>query len=493
VTRIASNATAFILSVCVSANVCAASKAAGAAASSSSPATAATAATSTGSGSTAAFESQMLAYGAMDHVASQIVREVCQQLDQKPKSTLIIYDQASFASIAAFQSFRTEVNVVDAAYKTLWAGPHVAGHLSELSESYRTLAHSYESSEREVDKERVKKFNLIADAYSQLEQPASLVNSPTAPSWQGVVSTLVPFLSAVAVASNAETPGSINIPDSAMALSLTRLFEFSKGCGGKISAVDYPPLFGSGSASDIARVDIEMYLKTLNDSREYAHSDADGANKSFMREMATTVPNPSGADPNQHSTGDPNQHTSSATVAIPKGPVNPVLTAAVAEVDGLYDSLVNNTLFQVNGTTGQLGTASIVMGQQLETVLSNEKQPAYILLASIVAAGGTQQTHKSIWTELWKGDRIYYSGGVVVNFSLWRADTANESATFNPEIAKVLRYRTPFKMIDDPSDPTGVSAGDNFAPLKKCQCACPDCCQDEAAPPPGKTCMPKGS
>jgi hypothetical protein len=83
---------------------------------------------------------------------------------------------------------------------------------------------------------------------------------------------------------------------------------------------------------------------------------------------------------------------------------------------------------------------------------------AYVLLASFVAAGGTERVHKTFWTALSTGDKITYSGGCVVNVSLWRAGSNS------PIYADVLRYRVPFsKMNPKPSSGMdGVASGDNL-------------------------------
>jgi hypothetical protein len=83
--------------------------------------------------------------------------------------------------------------------------------------------------------------------------------------------------------------------------------------------------------------------------------------------------------------------------------------------------------------------------------------PAYVLLASIVAAGGTQHTHKNIWTALWSGDKITYSGGIAVEVGLWNAGSKV------PIYADLLRFRAPFRAIKDPSNLTGVDSGDNLS------------------------------
>lgn len=124
--------------------------------------------------------------------------------------------------------------------------------------------------------------------------------------------------------------------------------------------------------------------------------------------------------------------------------VDPVYNAALNDLNGLYDSLMNS-LFQVNSTTGVIGSAAVVQGLALAQLVSGYAgagQPAgvkpYILLATVVSAGGTMEDHKSFWTNLYRGDHIKYSGGVIVSTALWRSGDAA------PTYADVLVGRADF-------------------------------------------------
>ena len=155
-----------------------------------------------------------------------------------------------------------------------------------------------------------------------------------------------------------------------------------------------------------------------------------------------------------------------------------VLTSAFNDINGLYDAFINS-LLQVNSSTGTIGSAAVIQGYQLAQVLRGPKEvekdkdgnnvkdqqgsdvetyphPAYILLASVTNAGGTTHTHKNLGTALWSGDKITYSGGLVVNVALWT------SADSRPMYVHVLRYRTPFTTIASPADTTNVNVGDDL-------------------------------
>ena len=52
------------------------------------------------------------------------------------------------------------------------------------------------------------------------------------------------------------------------------------------------------------------------------------------------------------------------TPATPGVSGNAVLTAALTDIDGLYDSFINS-LLQVNSSTGVIGSAAVIQGYQL--------------------------------------------------------------------------------------------------------------------------------
>jgi len=123
-----------------------------------------------------------------------------------------------------------------------------------------------------------------------------------------------------------------------------------------------------------------------------------------------------------------------------------------------------NSLVQVNSTTGVVGSASVIQGYQLAAALAGPAEqngefthPAYILLASVLSAGGTERDHKSLWTALGTGDKITFSGGIMVNVSLWHSDDAA------PIYSNLLRFRAAFSNVKDPSTETNVTRGDNLS------------------------------
>jgi hypothetical protein len=372
-------------------------------AASTAPAASATPAAASAPSSSGPFESQMLAFGGLDKIAANVAKTVCSSVPAK--STIVIYDQTAFSSLQAYEAFIANVKILHASYKMLIPEPQ---HPTDEDNTYGIGASST--------------IDPFADATS--------------------------LLSAIAIASNSESPGSITIPDSAMAITLTNHLENAVSCADKNLAIIYPPLFGSGSSSDYSSANIQTEIKKVDYMRKRAQASVDTLNEAFIGNHPSVT------------AGDP------------------VLNSALTDMNGLYDSFLNS-LLQINSGTGVIGSAAVIQGYQLATVLRGPKEnvkdaqglnkkgddgkevfvyphPAYILLASITNAGGTMHDHKNIWTALWSGDKISYSGGLVVNVVLW-----NSSDT-KPRYASVLRYRVPFTEIHAPSDTADVSVGDNL-------------------------------
>lgn len=487
-------------------------------------------------GSTAAFESQMQAYGALDRIAKTIANNVCAINDvKKPNSVILIYDQTAFGTLQSYQAFIANRQLIVDAYKTLIPpGNDRDTFVTELKKAFDKDATDFQMlaqtdtdpAKQRLDKRAADDLHLYSIGLSSTIDPFSDAAS---------------LLSAIAIGSNTESPGQITIPDSAAAVALTRDL---KACNNPTLTVVYPPLYGKGSSSDYASADIRVELQTLHEIRAKAHKAVDDANIKFLKDYSVQTTK-------TDKTGTAGKDTTEKTAAEAKGSTtivgDPALTTALTDINGLYDSFMNS-LLQVNGTSGVIGSASVIQGYQLAALikgtLDNEapehgpwtngtctadaktitwagnipgpaldaagaiqinyadgkkalgyinpeettagnptttfhvkttqrsgqdrpchlipwiQRPAHILLASVANAGGTERVHKNIWTALWIGDKITYSGGAVVNVSLWTADSTI------PLYLDVLRYRAPYAKIKKPGTVDGVTvsddAGDNL-------------------------------
>lgn len=382
--------------------------------------------------SSAAFESQMLAFGGLDLIATNIAKNVCTADGMSTTPTIIIFDQTSLATLQSYEAFIANAKTIVGAYSTLISDQK---KLSDLKALYGQRAQSGDKKEAEIWKGKERMF------------------AATGPAFGDPISDATALLSAIAISSNTETAGQITIPDSAMAVALTHALKANTNCSDK--RIIYPPLFGFGSSTDVSSADIQADIQEVDDVRKIAHDDVSKRNTEYIA-----------AHPSAPAT--PAVPATPTTPAIPAKPATPgpgdtVLTGALTDVDGLYDSFMNAFL-QLNSSTGVIGSASIIQGRQLATLIAGKQGtdespaivPAYLLLASVVAAGGTTHDHKTFWTALTTGDKFTYSGGAVVNVALWKVTMPS------PAYVNIIRYRSPLIKMKPPSSLTGISDGDNL-------------------------------
>ena len=411
-----------------------------------------TASASTGSPTTASFESQMLAYGAVEKIAQNVADNVCSRLPTPPAGphTLVIYDQSTFATVLAYSSFIQNAKLIEGAYSTLTPAPTKAIGVDAVTGAAAVTPTVSDS----TSKQSTNSVSLSMDPISDVTQ----------------------LISALATSSNSETYGSVTIPDSVVALAVTGALPISAGsypsCNGL--KIVYPPMFGQGSAGNQAAIDVQTVIAEVQDARSAAHAFVDKELTTAKGQTSTQYPGLAQA-------------------------------TALSDIDTLYDGFINS-LTQVNATTGQVGIQSVVQGHALADLLSGEPAiaaqpavlavpgqkavaaikrngrviqaakpeileikakdavdavpavpPAYVLLATVLSAGGSTHDHKTFWTNLSSGDQITYSGGAIIGVSLWQASQS-------PLYAKVLRVRFPFQKSAASDDLTAPSDNLDAAP-----------------------------
>ena len=100
---------------------------------------------------------------------------------------------------------------------------------------------------------------------------------------------------------------------------------------------------------------------------------------------------------------------------------------ALRDTNGMYDSFMNS-LLQVNPSTGTAGSAAVIHGYQLANVLAGpaeemEIYPSRLYSLSEYPLRRRDKTRsQDLWTALSSGDKITFSGGVIVNVSLWQSN-----------------------------------------------------------------------
>jgi hypothetical protein len=379
---------------------------------------------SQGAGS-AFFETQMLAYGAVNQLSYVIARAVCANDQVPPGSTIIIFDPTSFQNLQAWQAFKSSAEALTAAYETLLRPEQVVSTL--------TPQH----------------FN--ADETLSVMTSGPFISSAT---------DLASLLGAIA-ATTTNTASPFTIPDSAVAVSL--LHQFERTCRGSDRApkafnLKYYPLFGGAPDYNTAQALVKAALDRPNSLRQKIQQ---------LPEFMNPVPNAQNQpNPNPPPAGqgvNPNP-TPGANTTNPRFSV-------FAELNAIYDQLLTTLITSIaqnqsppqggtqGGTTGPIttGVTSILQGAEIENALQGPD--TFVLFADVAAAGGTQRDRKNLVSILTVGDFITYSGGLVVDFALVKAGPDEDLI-----MADTLRYRTKNDRLKHPSQNDGVenpNVGDN--------------------------------
>ncbi len=352
-----------------------------------------------GQGATPYFETEMLAYGAVNQLAESIARQVCTDLPNSPKPTVVIFDQGSFQNVQAWMTFVSSAAAIKNAYETL------------LSPNETLYLFPPQASNQET----------LGLAFIPITSGSDLAT---------LISTL-----ASSTTNNAST---FTIQDSTMAVSLAHQFTRVSECNGATNRTPsvnlvYYPLFGSYVDIGDATTLLTQTMSDLNTLRNYIQ-----LNYAFS----------SNTDPNFQLYTDLNNQYDALIKIISSTPGQ----QSQSQGGGLQQSAQSG---QTSGSSaasppagaggggagGGQSVTSLLQGAMLAKLLKDPE--TYVLYADVVAAGGTQRDRKNLFT-LITGDWISYSGGLVVNVALVR------SSDTSLKFADTLRYRSGYAHIRNP-------------------------------------------
>lgn len=330
------------------------------------------------SSSNGPFESQMLAYGAVDQIAREFVSSACDKVkDEKGKLVsiqVVLYDATSFASIPIYAAFATNISLLkdqyDAIQKQLSGGAGAAGAVMDV---------------------------------------ASLVLQYSA-------------------ASTTETASSISVSDSAIRMSLAHYFtaapkkRLTRCEGDNVTVVFRYPALGS-------------QVTSIEAARKNTVSDLDG-----LLKLKVSV-----------------QEGLKKAIAAKKILADDELAKKLPEINKLYDQLITS-LNTADPNTGIPAIVGILQGRAIFDLIV--KGDSYIVYEEAVAGGGTQKDRKNLFTNVFWGDLISYSGGAIINLAM--VNGANSEIV----LANTVRMRTDFTRIAKPVDDASSKSGDNLSSLK---------------------------
>jgi hypothetical protein len=150
---------------------------------------------------------------------------------------------------------------------------------------------------------------------------------------------------------------------------------------------------------------------------------------------------------------------------VSKGTAQDPCIAAFNSLDSTYNAFLAG-LSAPNATTGQPAISSITQGYRLRAFLAkaSEQEPVLAIYLGVAAAGGTQQVRKNLFTAIFTGDWIRYSGAVSLNVIVFQVAGSKSNVLFS----NLLRYRTPLKQINGPAKyDDAANAGDNLNSVPK--------------------------
>jgi hypothetical protein len=413
----------------------------------------------------APFESVMLAYGALNESTQALAARTCKVAtkaatdDKAP--LIVIVDQASLATLAAYDAFDRTSRFLTSAYQSMIPPASSFTFLSNnalVGDPTIVVGSAARISTNDTLKVEQEQMTVTAKAgttltvlrgqnsttavaHAQYVQVVDLttINAPPAPivtpaaagAGGDVFSDITNAVAAVLVAGNSETGSTITIQDSSAALTLFSNLSKNSDCVGSKVEIVYPGVYGTGT-------DLTNFNASL-DSVINARAQA-------LAGLAAIQPQ-----------------------TAPQGAAPPMKLTAFNTFDTAFTQFFQSW-FAASSTSGSptsglSALTPIVQGFSLRQRLligkniagTADERQLYLVYINVAAAGGTLQDRKNAISALTTGDWIHYSGGVVLNAMILR-----KSNPQGPIFSGVLRYRSPLTHIKKPLDPDATHYGDNL-------------------------------
>jgi hypothetical protein len=357
------------------------------------------------SSSNAPLEIEMLSYGALDKIMDKIAVFACNNAsDTSSYGGIVVLDAPALQALQAYDGFTVNVKALNDAFAVMQG---------------------------------------TAGAGSGIDDFADITSAVTA----------------AATASTAETSFSFTIQDPTAALVMLHHLQSQKSPACKPAA--YAGVYGANEAAvpslyNAKILSASAQLKALAGKRIDALkgiSDAGQGTTKALRDkggcapVPTTAPAVGSLSLSQLSQADP-------------------CFAAFTNLDNSYNTFLQS-LSGTNAATNQPVLSSILQGYHLRAALASgtTAKPLLGIYLNISAAGGTQQDRKNLFTSIFTGDLIRYSGGVSVNVIVFKIANGATAQTDQSQIlySDLLRYRTPLGHIKSPGKyDNAPEAGDNL-------------------------------
>ena len=395
------------------------------------------------------FESQILSYAAVDRITKQIDVDICTSLGSSPGTRVFVYDPATFANLQLVAGFELQIQLLTAAFNSFLAKPHD----DSIAQQVRDLRAQVE---------------LLEQRLAALEQQiAALESNQPAPTLTAATTTpAVPFAKPAAIltalgpyltASTTDKSGTFSLSDAAIAMSIVH--HMHSDCTTNPPTLIYPriALPPSGTSSPTTEDAITQLMSSLFAIQRQAATIVQAAEDEHQKTLGAAGSKAAG----DHSQGSADQGTGGkgGDQASGQGAITKTLAGAdyqsLSGATGLLNQILGYYTQPLPGASVP-AVASLAQGYQLLHELSKSAGATYVLFLEGTVGGGTQRIRKNLFTNLFYGDLIRYSGGAVIAYGLLKLDTA----VISP--ANTYRYVTPYTTIMSPRDVEESRVGDNL-------------------------------
>jgi len=460
---------------------------------------------STGNGSAAPstqtfFESQMLTYGALDEIASVVASRVCSA--SGPTSHLILFDTASFAAVQQFHRLKRNIDVLAALFRSFANKELEAEQIKPLVEHalndvenigpglaagesiFQTLSGSMSATT--VDKNTTFPLSdtaIAMDIAQQLHErhdnscnmdvtypKFGLAEESTevANAEEKLTHALADLFRIQRIAAGvaqqaeeaakAEDRGATNTSASAtQSAGLGTMFGsplrvvIKDAAGNPLSGVVVTftaPATGpsgtfEGDGTSVKRTtgrDGVASVRFIANSQAGTYAVVASA-PGLAPTVAFSLTNTTAPPASISVAGSPaNAAATSTPAALPRSITGSDYLSLTGATGLLNQVLLSYA--QANSTTGNNALSTVLYGARILKLL---QQPhTYVLFWEGTAAGGTQRDRKNLFTNLFTGDLLRYSGGAVLSYGLINSATG---AIIAPG---VLRLMEPYTTIRNP-------------------------------------------
>lgn len=413
--------------------------------------------------SSAPVEVQMLSYGGLDEISDKLATFVC---NSNPKEVVVL-DLPSLQSLQAYDSFYANAEVIRNAFSAMANAAGTGSGIDDFADITSAVATTAIASNSETSSS----FTISdpTPALVLLNHLGSQSSAGCKKAYYGGVYAAdeTRGLSALGGTANAtEAPQATAAAASAAAAPLVPVLDeltfLSNARGTAISAITPPqtnqlggithlgPGPQSGGATPAQTALPPNGPPNVGETpAPQATAPPSGPPNSGGGNPPQTGPQSGGQNPGQISPGTGGAQSSQVT--------------AFSDLDTTYNSFITG-LSTPNATTGQPPLSSILQGFRIRALLAQgvTSNPITAIYVNVGFAGGTQRDRKNLFTAIFPGDFIKYSGGVGVNVVVFKIAGDDSAILFSD----FLRYRTPLKTISKPGCYNGAgTAGDNLGDL----------------------------